>query len=498
MFDVFFGLVLMVALCLLCSGVRIHSRQRLPLRPLLLSGTCLSLLLLSACGQQQNGASAAPATPTSSASTSAVSTPQATSSASVTWGDWFTYHHDNARTGYLPNMPDPKNLTKSWSADLDGAVYAQPLMVKGHLIVVTEGNSLYSLDPKTGKVLWHANVGQPVPQSTLPCGDIDPLGITGTPVYDPATGLVFAVAEVTGPQHMLVGVDVNTGSVRVKRGVDIPGMDPVAHQQRAALLLANNRVYVAYGGLDGDCSDYRGTIVASQTSGTGDLLSYRVPTSREAGMWATSGLASDSSGRIYASVGNGAETGGNWDHSDSVLRFSPTLQLQDGFAPQNWAEENSSDTDLGSTGPLLLANDLAFIAGKSGNGYLLHANALGGIGGQIATAQVCDGKAMGGGAVVGSVVLVPCEEGIRHVSIGSGSSLTPGWQSPDLQLSPVVGGHTVYGMNSDGTLYALNLDTGSVRAKVALAQTPRFVSPMLSGNSVFVGTRNGVTAATIS
>jgi outer membrane protein assembly factor BamB len=297
---------------------------------------------------------------------------------------------------------------------------------------------------------------------------------------------------------MLVGVDVNTGSVRVKRGVDIPGMDPVAHQQRAALLLVNNRVYIAYGGLDGDCSDYRGTIVASQTSGMGALLSYRVPTPREGGIWATSGPAADSSGRIYASVGNGEETSGSWDHSDSVLRFSPTLGLQDGFAPQNWAEENSSDTDLGSTGPLLLANDQAFIAGKSGNGYLLHSNALGGIGGQIATAQVCNGKAMGGGAVVGSVVLVPCEEGIRHVSISSGSSLNPGWQSQDAQLSPVVGGHTVYSMSSDGTLYALNLDTGAVRAKVGLGKTPRFVSPTLSGNSMFVGTTNGVAAATTS
>ena len=496
MFNLFLDLVLVAALCFLFYSVRFG--WRLPRRSLLLSGACLPLLLLSACGQQQNGASAASPAPTHAAPTAPASTPQVTAAPSVAWSDWFTYHHDNAHTGYLPNMTDPTRLTKGWSANLDGAVYGQPLMVKEHLIVATEGDSVYSLDPKSGKVLWHTNVGQPVPQSTLPCGDINPLGITGTPVYDPATGLVFAVAEVSGPQHVLVGVDVNTGNVRVKRVMDVPGMDPVAHQQRSALLLANNRVYVAFGGLDGDCSDYRGTIVASQTSGMGNLLSYRVPTAREGGMWAASGPVADSSGQVYASVGNGASTGGNWDHSDSVLRFSPTLQLQDGFAPQNWAAENSSDTDLGSTGPLLLSNGLVFIAGKSSNGYLLHANALGGIGGQIATAQVCNGKAMGGGAVAGSVVLVPCEEGIRHVSTGSGSSLTPGWQSPDAQLSPVVGGHTVYSMGSNGVLYALNLDTGAVRAKVALAQTPRFVSPMLSGNSVFVGTTGGVASATIS
>jgi len=492
MFYLFLYSMVVVALCFLFYSMLIHLRWKLLLpRAVFLSLIYGSLLVLSACGRQQDEASAVSATPT-------LTTFAQPTSASVKWDDWFTYHHDNARAGYLPATPDPHKLTKRWSITLDGAVYAEPLVVKSHLIVATEGDSLYSLDPKTGNVSWHTNVGSPVPQSTLPCGDIDPLGITGTPVYDPATGLIFAVAEVSGPQHVLVGLDVNTGAVRVKRSMDIPGMDAVAHQQRAALLLANNRVYVAYGGLDGDCSDYRGTIVASQTNGTGDLLSYRIPTSREGGIWATSGPASDSAGHIYASVGNGAQTSGSWDHSDSVLRFSPTLQLQDGFAPRNWAEENNDDTDLGSTGPLLLPNGLVFIAGKSSNGYLLHANSLGGIGGQIATTQVCGAKAMGGGAVVGTDVLVPCEDGIRHVSTGSGSQLIVGWQSSVLKLSPVVGGHTVYGMNLDGTLYALNLDTGAVRAKVTLAPVPHFVSPTISGDSVFVGTNNGVVATTIS
>ncbi len=493
MFYLFLGAMVVVVLCCLFFWALIRLCWKLvPLRPLFLSLLCLSLLVFSACGRQQDGASAATSTPTLTTFSHAVS------SSPVKWDDWFTYHHDNARTGYLPAMPDPHHLTKRWSMSLDGAVYAEPLIVKSRLIVATEGDSLYALDPATGNMLWHTNVGSPVPQSTLPCGDIDPLGITGTPVYDPATGLVFAVAEVRGPQHVLVGIDVNTGNVRVKRDVDIPGMDPIAHQQRAALLLANNRVYIAYGGLDGDCSDYRGTIVAVPTSGTGNLFSYRIPTSREGGIWATSGPASDSAGYIYVSVGNGAQTSGSWDRSDSVLRFSPTLQLQDGFAPRNWADENNNDTDLGSTGPLLLPNGLVFIAGKSSDGYLLHANALGGIGGQIATAQVCGAKAMGGGAVVGSDVLVPCEDGIRHVSTDSGSRLIVGWQSPDLKLSPVVGGHTVYGMNLDGTLYALNLETGAIRAKVTLAPVPHFVSPTISGNSVFVGTNNGVVATTLS
>ena len=62
----------------------------------------------------------------------------------------------------------------------------------------TEGDSLYALSLRTGQVQWRINVGEPVPLSELPCGNIDPLGITGTPVYDPGTGLAFAVAEVAG------------------------------------------------------------------------------------------------------------------------------------------------------------------------------------------------------------------------------------------------------------------------------------------------------------
>jgi PQQ-like domain len=139
--------------------------------------------------------------------------------------DWPTYHHDNARTGYLANEPDPKRLIAAWTAKLDNAVYAEPLVIGERVIVATEGDTLYSLDARTGRVQWHTNVGHPVPLSTLNCGGhIDLLGITGTPVYDPTTGLVFAVAEVTGPVHLLVGIDLTTGKLRIRRPVDVPAM----------------------------------------------------------------------------------------------------------------------------------------------------------------------------------------------------------------------------------------------------------------------------------
>lgn len=458
-------------------------------------GTCLLLIVLVLTGCASTSSS-----PGSPASTPLVLPTSKTSPTVVPAQntDWTTYHRDNTRAGYVANMPDPQHLTRAWNTQLDGAVYAEPLIVGTHVFVATEGDSVYSLDSKTGKVQWRTNVGTPVPLSSLPCGNIDPLGITGTPVYDPATGLIFAVAEVSGPQHILVGIDALTGKVRVRRSVDPQGIDIAAHQQRAALALSQNMVYVALGGLYGDCGNYHGWVVASRTDGSGSLLSYQVPTTREGGIWAASGPAIDASGNVFVAVGNGETTQGNWDHSDSVLRLSPTLHLEDGFAPTTWGQENASDTDLGSMGPLLLPNGLVFADGKSGIGYLLHANALGGVGGQAQQATIC--SSYGGAAALGSQLFVPCTDGVRQVTVGSGATMTIGWQAPSqVAGSPVVGGHIVYSLDaSNGKLYALDSANGEVRTSISTGQTSRFATPTLAGNQIFVATMTGVVAITLS
>ncbi len=407
--------------------------------------------------------------------------------------DWTTYHRDNARTGYLAGLADPARLERAWSVRLDGAVYGEPLVVGGRVLVATEADSLYALELRSGRVRWRANVGEPLPLSELPCGNIDPLGITGTPVYDPATGLMFAVAEVTGPAHVLVGVDVRSGQVRVRRSADPPGIDPRPHQQRAALALSQGKVYVAYGGLLGDCGDYRGRVVASRTDGRGPLLAFQVPTSREGGIWGASGPAVDPRGNLYVAVGNGAATSGEWDRSDAVLRLAPDLRLRDGFAPRQWPQDNAADADLGSMGPLLLPGGLVLAAGKSGIGYLLRAGHLGGVGGALVEQQLC--AAFGGAAAAGSTVYVPCTDGLRQVHVGPGARLALGWRAPEsVTGSPVVGGGTVYSLDPGGTLYALDADHGTVRASAAVGQTSRFATPTLAGGLVLVGTLNGVTA----
>ena len=485
MFPVFVLLTAIGYACFLYTIFHVLKSKRS-----LTASATLALVLLTACSST-SGSQSAQVTPLA-----LTPSPTSATTAVQSASDWTTYHRDNARTGYLANIPNPQHLTASWRTKLDGAVYGEPLVVGGRILVATENDTLYALNAKTGQTVWHMNVGTPVQQSDLPCGNVFPLGITGTPVYDPATGLVFAVAEITGPAHILVGLDAKTGQVKVRRVIDPQGIDIAPHQERAALALFGNRVYVALGGLAGDCGNYHGWVIGSQTNGSGPLVTFEVPTPREGGIWAPSGPAIDATGHVFVAVGNGETTQGNWDHSDSILRLSPTLHLEDGFAPKNWQQENAGDADLGSMGPLLLPNNLVFADGKSGLGYLLHANALGGVGGQAQVLSICD--SFGGAATNGAQIFVPCTSGLRQLSL-SGGKLALGWQAASqITGSPVIGGQTVYSLSGDGTLYALNSATGKIRATVGVGGVSRFTTPTLYSGHVYVGTLAGVTAVVAS
>lgn len=419
--------------------------------------------------------------------------PGARSPAPLQPGDWPTYHGDPARTGAAPASPALGALRSAWSTRLDGAVYGEPLVVHGRVIVATEADTVYALDEATGRILWQRNLGAPAPGSALPCGDIDPLGITGTPVYDPATGLVFAVAELSDGQHELVGLDARDGSLVLRRDVEPPRGNRLAYQQRAALTLLNGRVYVAYGGLYGDCSDYVGTMLSVPTTGGGPVESYVVPTSREGGIWAPGGPTVDGS-RLLVSVGNGASST-DYDGSDSVLSLDASLHRTDFFAPSGWAQENAGDVDLGSMTPVRVG-PYVFAEGKSGTAYLLNPDRLGGIGGQIAQAAVC--PAFGAPAVAGTVVYVPCEDGLQQVTVTSSGGLQPGWRLPlHAAGSPVTGAGAVWVIDyGSGDLYALDPASGHELQRAQLGAVPHFVTPTLSGNHVFVGTLGGVTALT--
>jgi polyvinyl alcohol dehydrogenase (cytochrome) len=458
--------------------------------------TCSVLLALSGalagCSTATTTGSPA-ATPAAQPSTARPSPTGSPAALAAT--DWTTYHRDAARTGAAPASPAAGRLSIAWRRHLDGAVYGQPLVVGGLVIAATEGDTVYGLDRATGQVRWHVHLGTPVPLSALPCGNIDPLGITGTPVYDPATRLVYAVAETTGFRHVLAAITVPAGKLAFTRDVPTPDGNPRYDQQRAALALDRGRVYVAFGGLLGDCGPYQGSINGVPASGQGPIVSYKVPTAREAGMWAAGGPVVGPDGTIYVSAGNGAATAPPFDGSDSVTALTPALRRTGIFAPTTWAADNAGDRDLGSTAPGLLASGLILADGKSGTGYLLNSSHLTGVDSQVAQAPVC--AAFGGMATTVTTVYVPCISGGMAAVNTAGNKIKVLWRGPGgAQGSPVLGGGAVWVPDwNAGVLYELDPGTGHVRHQIKLGSAlPHFASPSLSGPLALIGTMHGVVA----
>jgi len=413
--------------------------------------------------------------------------------AALTPGDWPTYHLDNLRDGYQSRLNPLSTLSLDWNATLDGAVYGQPLVVHGMIFAATENDTVYALNRSTGAVVWSTHLGSPEPLANLPCGDIDPLGITSTMVFDPDTNRIFALAELLGGTHKLVGINAGTGAVEVQVSADPPLGDAIAHQQRGALTLLNGRVYIPYGGLFGDCGNYIGQVISFTTAGSG-LQSYAIPTTREAGIWGTGGAVVDNGNLLYAS-GNGAAESGTYDGSDSVIELSPSLQRLDFFAPTDWAGQNSGDADLGSMTPALVGGQFIYEDGKTNTGYVLKNGALGGVGGQIAElTNTC--QTFGTAAIVGNTVYLPCTTGPQAVTIGSTGTPQQLWKSiVPAEGSPVVGGGAVWAMDYfGGELYALDPATGATKAQIQIGRAPTFASPTLMGDQVFVGTLSGVVA----
>jgi len=341
--------------------------------------------------------------------------------------------------------------------------------------VATENNTVYALDEGTGAVRWRVHVATPV-TSNLPCGNIDPSGVTGAPVLNPATGDLF-VAVLTylhgTPGHELVVLAASDGRVVREQPFAVPGKNPAAEQQRSALDEEDGNVYIALGGLYGDCNAYWGAIVSVPQSG-GTPGYWHVPTQNQAGIWEPGGPDVLPDGDLLFADGNGAGGPGQpFDGSNGVFELSPALHEVGVFGPTNWVQLNQQDLDLGSSAPAVLPGGVAVVVGKQGLAYLLDLAHLGGVGGQLAEAQVCPGSAgqgaYGADAVDGHTVYFPCTSGPVAVQV-HGRSLHVLWTASAGGTGVLmVAGSKLFEEDRDGTLYAFDIDNGRVVQEIHLA-----------------------------
>ncbi len=432
--------------------------------------------------------------PASPAATEPAHAPSGAVSAAPGAADWPTYHGSPRRTGVSATMPAASGtLTRVQSLRLDGAVYASPTVVRGLTIVATESDTVYAFDQSYRQV-WKHNLGSPSPAEERQCGDINPLGITGTPVYDAASGHVFLVAEHGGAvRHVLYALDASSGRIAWSKSVDLPGVSARDMQQRGALAIAGGRVWVSYGAQAGDCGNYKGRVVGVPLDGGDGVVFYSPPTKRGGGIWNPNGPTVTADGHLLVVSANGAAFPGDaYDHTNSVLELDADARLTDSFAPSDWAASNQGDVGLGSQGVALIGRKWAVLGGKSGPVYVLRQGDLGGIGGQVDVQNVC--LSFGGAAVDGNVVYLPCTDGVRAVRVDGSGHLHVLWHaSESVNGSPVIGGGRIWVLDPEaGVLHALDPSTGQSTGQVDVGVANRFGTPALYGRDVIVPTLTGI------
>jgi hypothetical protein len=339
-----------------------------------------------------------------------------------------TAAYDSLRSGWDPNEPglSPSDVQSAsfgqiFEAKLKGAVYAQPLVVNGTVIVTTEKNWAYGVNATTGKVQWKRHFGSPALASSIGCGDLSPdIGNTSTGVVDPSTNTLYLTTRIQkgkgkkAVNHTwMQALSVTTGKETAGFPVELQGtpdntpgvpFTDGSELQRPALLLLGGVVYAAF---SGDCDDppYRGVVIGVSTTTHSisgfwsDEAGAGTNQDSQSGIWQSGGgLVSDGPNQILLTTGNGVAppaTAGGADTpatlSESVVRLTVgsngTLTPTDFFAPSNGPSLDQNDQDLGSGAPIALPSqyfgtsadpDLLVQVGKDGRIFLLDRDDLGG------------------------------------------------------------------------------------------------------------------------
>ncbi len=315
-----------------------------------------------------------------------------------------------------PGQVSAGNFGQIFNTAVTGQVYATPEVVNGTLLVATESNNIYGIDPTTGTQKWTRNLGTPFDPSVLQCADINPsIGVTSAPAIDTANNIAYltSITTVGGvTNYFMHAIDMATGNDKPGFPVTIQGsaanapshtFNATYELQRPALLLMDGVVYAAFGG-HCDRKPYEGWVVGVATTGSvktlwTDQAGTDAPSDRGGGIWQSGGgLVTDGDGQIILSTSNGATpasgiagTAGAANLGQALVRLTVqpdgSLKNTDFFSPYDADILNLNDSDFGSGGPVGLPQQyfgtpayphIVIADGKKGYIYLVNADNMSG------------------------------------------------------------------------------------------------------------------------
>ena len=453
------------------------------------------------------------------------------------------------------------------SAALSGPTYAQPLYLAANgsgpdlVIAVTEQNRVYAFNAATGAQVYNVLLSHTLPKSQLStlsgfCGNIDPLGITGTPIIDGTSRIIYLDAMTssdgtgTNARHMVYALNADTGATLTGWPVDLTAKVPttngsttfysLAQNQRGALALLGGKVFVPFGGHIGDCGSYHGWVVGISTSDPTQVTAWATR-ALAGGIWAPGGIASDGTS-LFPATGN-TETSPNgfmapssWQDGEAIFRIAPSLAAvpqsatTDFFVPMNWADMDNNDQDMSGSNPLVVdvpgatPSNLIVALGKDGKAYLLNRANLGGIasattGTTVSSAEIINAPAAyttsSGTFVVFKGAGTGCPSGQSggltaiKISAASPPAASVAWcggpstdKSPAVSMSDAQGADAlVWIVGSDNKLHGLDANTGTSvypggTGTDTMSAVQKFVPPIVANGRVFVAANSQVYAFT--
>jgi PQQ-like domain len=461
---------------------------------------------LAACGG--HAAIASDAAPRALSTTDAAPAVAPAHLSPIPSGDWTTFDYTPARTGVGPartgiTAQNARHLTAR-AVHIDGVADSSPIELHAirigrhtHDIVVvttTYGHTI-AFDARTGAALWEfvpRGIGSLVGSSQI---------TTASPVADPSRSYVYA-ASPDGFVHKLKLIN---GHQLWRARITF---DPTREKIEGALNISGAYVIAATGGYYGDAPSYQGHVaLINRSSGKvahvfntlcSDRHSLIDPPSScpasDSAVWGRAGAVVEAgSGRLLIATGNGPFNGSN-NWGDSALELSPTAAtLLHNWTPTNQAQLNSSDTDVGSTSPVLLPGGLVVQGGKDGTLALINMSqqGLGHTGGELQRiSSPGGGEVLTAPAVWRSYMFVADDSGTTAYQL-SGGRLRVAWQDGTAGTSPVVAGGLLYIYDeADGTLRIIRPTSGQSVGSLP-ATSGHWNSPIVVGGRVILPVGGG-------
>jgi len=362
-------------------------RPRLARPGLALALTASALLV--ACG----GSSAAESS-TPTIATDAIPTASRASTSRLL--DWPEFGLDPQRSNVSEDasgitaaqLPHLHHRSISLPGTVDSSpIYLHAAQVAGRsrnvVVVTTTYGKTIALDADGGQLLW----------TFTPPGYDGWAGSSqitnASPLADPGGEYVYAAS----PNGLIHKLSLANGSESREGSWPVSVTRDATHEKLcAAINVAGPDILVATSGYIGDAPPYQGHVVRiDRTSGRigavfntlcADRHSLILPNTcaaSDSAILSRGGVVVEPNGtRTLIDTGN-APWNGSTNFGDSVLELTlPSLALRQAFTPNEQAQLNATDTDLGSSAPALLGHGRVLVAGKDGSMRVLRLTRLNG------------------------------------------------------------------------------------------------------------------------